>query len=90
MWQGWATDGNSDACQASAGYSGPCASELFVGELTSEDKAKIEVRYHEASDMILNPMQKLVQACVLEGVASAGHAVAMGQRTAAQTSKRLR
>jgi CPW-WPC domain-containing protein len=41
---GWTADEEGSLCLAASSYQGPCSSELFVGELTSQDKAKIEVR----------------------------------------------
>ena len=31
-------------CEASSRYEGPCSSELFVGEMTPEEKAQTEIR----------------------------------------------
>ena len=50
-------------CQAADEYNGPCSTELYVSELTSQDKAKIEVRCDLCSNLV--PFQLEFDAIVL-------------------------
>ena len=44
VWQGWVAKQVGSVCEASGSYMGPCSLELFVGELTPEEKAQMEAR----------------------------------------------
>ena len=43
--EGWASTTTGTSCEASGDYEGPCALELFVGGLSSKDKAELESRH---------------------------------------------